>query len=514
MGPLFGQGEKPQYHENLLLVRMRPIATAGPAVAAGALAATLPTAFGLGITSAPPLTLGMAAIGFYERAGLLRKVTPIFSRKTSTASERGHLEANYARTMASIPAGLRMAAALSAVAGVQTDNGRADTSSIVELEPGADIRELQLALANDPMVASVSRVPLRYLAGTRRQGSAATTLGSFAAAPPSAESMWNLKRIRWTEARNFAGYREPTNVKVAVLDTGIDLLHPDLAPQIKSYTFAYPDLTGAYSAQDLIGHGTHVAGTIAASINNSLGISGICQCEIHVWKIFDDSPDLVENPDGSASFVYYVDPVLYQRALLECADSEMDVVNLSIGGGGAPDPQEQAAFDELIGSGTTVVAAMGNERAFGSPTSYPAAIDGVIAVGASNLLDQIANFSNRGNHITLCAPGDAIWSTLPTYGGQTGWTAARDASGRWREGKPRKRETDYDAWPGTSMASPHVAAAVAVFLGNGGLRDPRVIKNALADSADKVAAMQGAKFDTDYGHGRLNLEDLVKLAHS
>jgi subtilisin family serine protease len=183
---------------------------------------------------------------------------------------------------------------------------------------------------------------------------------------------------------------------------------------------------------------------------------------------------------------------------------------LSIGGSGEPSFGEAQAFSRLLAAGTTVVAAMGNERQQGSPISFPAAIPGVIAVGATNIVDRVTIFSNRGNHIWVSAPGDAIWSTLPTYPGQFGFDAVAGNEGTFRQGKPKRRETDYDAWPGTSMASPHVAAAIALYLANGGRRDPAAAREALKAGADKVAGMGGQPFHADYGHGRLNLEALIR----
>jgi len=253
-----------------------------------------------------------------------------------------------------------------------------------------------------------------------------------------------------------------------------------------------------------------VSGTIAANINNAVGISGICTCELSVWKIFDDIPDPDDDPPRQ--FVYFVEPVMYLRALIDCQERGVDVVNLSIGGTGAPDFAEAQAFSRLLSGGTVVVAAMGNERQRGSPTSYPAAIPGVIAVGATSITDRVAPFSNRGNHISISAPGAAIWSTLPGNPGQFGFEAVSDGNGNFRQGKPLRRETDYDAWDGTSMASPHVAASAALYLANGGKGGPAAVADALAKSADKVPGMGGKDFDPDYGHGRLNLEALVRRA--
>lgn len=200
---------------------------------------------------------------------------------------------------------------------------------------------------------------------------------------------------------------------------------------------------------------------------------------------------------------------MYRRALADCLEQGVEVINLSIGGPGKPDPQEQDLFNLLLANGTTIVAAMGNERQFGSPTSFPAAIPGVIAVGATSLNDRVARFSNRGNHISLGAPGVAIWSTLPTYPGQLGFEAVPGPGGLPLEGKPLRRETDYDAWDGTSMASPHVAAAAALLVANRGKMSPAAVRTQLMQTADRVAGMQGRDVHPDYGAGRLNLLRLL-----
>jgi subtilisin family serine protease len=155
---------------------------------------------------------------------------------------------------------------------------------------------------------------------------------------------------------------------------------------------------------------------------------------------------------------------------------------------------------------------MGNERQQGSPISYPAAINGVIAVGATGLDDSVTVFSNSGNHITLSAPGKAIWSTLPTYAGQTGFAAVIGPDGQAQQGKAIRRETDYDAWDGTSMATPHVTGSIALLLANRTGRprlSPEQVKELLQGSADKVAGMNGEPFSPDYGAGRLNLMKLL-----
>jgi Subtilase family len=472
--PIFSTGQLPTYHEGMLIVKMRSSAS---------IRATSAANFEERSVLESP---GISALSTFERAGLIKKVTPL------ARAEEERSGSGTGRIMATIASSMERVSVDRIDAGV----------NFIELERDRDVPDLQIALANDPNVEYVSRVAVRYLVAKAEPSS----LGSgIAAVPPSVSTMWNLKKIRWQEARTLPSFKEATNISVAVLDTGIDMNHPDLQGKVSSYVFEHEDLPTASGEQDIIGHGTHVAGTIAATINNNLGINGICECQLHIWKIFDDIPDFVSCADG---YAYFVEPVMYLRALADCLEQNINVINLSIGGPGRPDPQEQRLFDALLANGTTIVAAMGNERLEGNPISYPAAIRGVIAVGATNLNDSFANFSNRGNHISISAPGVGIWSTLPSYGGQFGFRAIC-TGGSSRLGAPNRRETNYDAWDGTSMASPHVAGAAALFLANRGIVNGSQVRSQLMKTADKVTGMRGRNFTPDYGTGRLNLLRLL-----
>ena len=138
--------------------------------------------------------------------------------------------------------------------------------------------------------------------------------------------------------------------------TGVDTGHPDL----KRIGIDY-DHEGT-KATDLIGHGTHVVGTIAAIANNDIGIAGVARCRIAVWKIFDDKP----SDDGE----FYVNTVRYYRALGEATKKGISVLNLSIGGS-RRDRTEESLMGVLIQAGVTVCAAMGNEYEEGNPREYP-----------------------------------------------------------------------------------------------------------------------------------------------
>ena len=465
------RGQAPIYHERMLIVKIRPSASEPRAAVAN---------FAKLNTAASP---GLAALASLEHAGRVKHVTPI--ARPRKGDEHVALPPRVA--MGPLVASTERVAPEHLSAGV----------SVIELERDEDVSGLHTALANDSSVQFVSRVPIRYLM-------AGSTIRATA---PPASTMWNLRKILWTEARKLPGFSEAADVRLAVLDTGVQIDHPDLVRRVKSYVYLYPDVPAPSGEQDIIGHGTHVSGTIGAIINNDIGINGICQAELHAWKIFSDMAQYINAFRG---FGYFVEPVMYRRALADCLDAGIQVINLSIGGPGEPDPQEQQLFDSLLARGTVVVAAMGNDREAGSPTSYPAAIPGVIAVGATNIDDSVTTFSNRGDHIAVCAPGKSIWSTLPTYEGQFGFEAMTGPGGSPSEGRPFRRETDYDAWDGTSMACPHVAAAAALLLAKRRGLNAVQVRQALMATADKVPGMRGREFDSDYGAGRLNLVRLLE----
>ncbi|UQN08023.1 S8 family serine peptidase [Deinococcus sp. QL22] len=460
----------PAFHDGMLLIKMN---SQGPAATAIAQDTAGGTTFMAAVDRVSAATTGLAALSFYERAGLISQVVPL-------SANTNYMQSAVATTMA---------AATNQVAG--DDLGGV---SIVQLTQDQEANQLHRILSSDPNVAYISRVPTRYLL--------AKATGIVGGIPPAPTRMWNLNRIGWEP--KIVDVNEAKKIRVGVFDTGVDVTHPDLMKGIARYTVAYPDLPGNASEQDIVGHGTHVTGTIGAGINDDVGINGICRSQLLVWKIFNDTPTYL--PRGNV-FWYLVDPLLYRRALNDCLQGSLvDVLNLSIGGPQPPDQLEHALYTKLLESGVTIVAAMGNERQQGSPISYPAAIPGVIAVGATGLNDTVASFSNAGNHITLCAPGVAIWSTVPTYPGQVGYQALPGPGGAAR-GRSIARETNYAAFNGTSMAAPHVSAAVALLLAKG--TKPADVLELLKTTADPVPGMRGQTWHPDYGAGRLNLRRLL-----
>jgi hypothetical protein len=381
----------------------------------------------------------------------LRRIEALFAGQPQTTASVTSLSERHARAL------------VRSVTHSPFERLRGVTVCKVEAKTISD-RHLQTLRAS-PAVASVERMPLRWLAASKKTAKTAD---------PLRNSQWGLRAIGWFDVKASVA----TPVEVAVLDTGVDMTHPDLGAQISHYDRA------GQSSRDLLGHGTHVGGIIAAISNNDIGICGVANCRLNVWKIFSDKPD--------AGGDFFVDSEAYLRALGEVAGADrVRVVNLSIGGG-EHSPLEQELFDLLIAKGKVAVAAMGNEFEEGNPVEYPAAYKNVIGVGAVDIAARRASFSNTGKHIMLAAPGQDILSTLPIKASQF------------------MDETEYAHWDGTSMATPFVSGALALLCAKRPAMTPQQIMERLKKSAKRLPMMKKAKFSIECGYGLLYLPRLLK----
>lgn len=341
---------------------------------------------------------------------------------------------------------------LERAAGAHTIESLGDELTIVALDDRAVSRELLQTVQSSRAIAFAERVPARWL-------SAAET------ADPRHNRQWGLRAIRWFDTEPPAA----DDVTVAICDTGVDGAHPDLSGVVASY-----DHEGT-SAADIIGHGTHVSGIIGARPDDQAGVAGVASCRVAMWKVFPDEPE-----HGN----FYVDGTRFLRALNDVAASGAKVLNLSLGGTQSSQA-EQLLFNRLESAGVTVVAAMGNEHEHGNPVEYPAAYDHVLAVGAIAETNRRSPFSNTGAHIGLAAPGSNILSTLPT------------------EQSPYRPDTRYASWSGTSMATPHVAAAAGLVAAKHPDWTPADIKEHLRNTA------AGKRFTPEFGDGVLDIVALL-----
>lgn len=220
-------------------------------------------------------------------------------------------------------------------------------------------------------------------------------------------------------------------VRIAVIDTGIDATHPDLAGKV----VAAANFTASNTTQDLSGHGTHVAGTAAASFDNATGIAGMAP-NARLMDIKVLAVDASGRTTGDCANV--ADGVVW------ATDHGASVLNLSLGSP-APCLALKTAVAYASSHGALVVAAAGNEG--GTSRFYPAAFPGVLSVAATTNEDQLAGFSNRGaSWVDVAAPGDGIVSTLPTFDNGSG-------------------AVDYGYMSGTSMAAPIVSGIAALIWG-------------------------------------------------
>lgn len=326
--------------------------------------------------------------------------------------------------------------------------------TMVSLDPKKVTAKLMRHLRSSKAVEFVEPMPARWLAGGE--------------VDPLQNLQWGLRIIKWF----MAPIPEASGIRVGVLDTGIDMTHPDLKNVDITYHHA------GFKARDILGHGTHVTGIIAATANNRVGITGVAACKVSMWKVFPDKP---------IGGDFYVDGECYLQALNAVIREGVRVVNLSLGGTESSQT-EALLFRRLERRGIIVVAAMGNEYEEGNPTEYPAAYEGVCSVGALAENGRRARFSNTGRHIDLVAPGSNILSTAPT------------------KDSPYLDETNYASWSGTSMATPYVAAATALVATRYPDKDASQIKEHLRQTTTRLAAMGSRAWTSAYGTGLLNLQ--------
>lgn len=250
-----------------------------------------------------------------------------------------------------------------------------------------------------------------------------------------------------------------TDVVVAVLDTGYERTHEDLASV--PIVHRYNSRTGTTSIKDGYGHGTHVAGTIAAATNNGLGVASMAPgVSIMPVKVLD--------ADGYGYWSDFLEGVDWAVA------HGADIVNMSLGSGlsagqvAAWQPTFTAAWD----AGTIVIAAAGNNNS--SSLFYPASFANVLSVSATTNADVRASFSNYGSAIDVAAPGVDIASTY--------------------------RDNSYWSMSGTSMATPHVAGLAALIRSLHPEFTPADVEAAIEATALDLGA---AGWDKYFGHGRI-----------
>jgi serine protease len=276
-------------------------------------------------------------------------------------------------------------------------------------------------------------------------------------------------------------------VIVAIIDTGIAyesyggyVQAPDLAGT--AFVPGYDFVNNDNHANDDNSHGTHVAGTVAQSTNNGVGVAGIAyNAKLMPIKVLDKR--------GSGSYANIALGIRY------AADNGAKVINMSLGG---PVPAQvlEDALAYAYGLGVTIVAAAGNDAT--GTVGYPAAYDAyVIAVGATRLDKQLAYYSNWGTSLDLVAPGGDV--NVDQNGDGYGDGILQNT---FNPSTKRVGDFGYYFFQGTSMASPHVAGAAALVIANGIATKPADVQKVLQDTAVDLGA---AGRDDRYGYGLVNV---------
>jgi subtilisin family serine protease len=269
-------------------------------------------------------------------------------------------------------------------------------------------------------------------------------------------SEWHLARIQALQAWDMTA--GASNVIIAVLDSGINTAHPDLAGRVlPGYDFVNNDS----DPTDDFGHGTAVAGTVIADGNNGIGVAGVAfGCSVLPVKVMDAT--------GAASHSTIAQGIEF--AIQQGAR----IINLSLAGDW-PSSTLQNAINDAWSNNVIVVAAAGNNGS--TVPQYPGACEHVLAVAASEPDDSRAWFSSYGAYVTLFAPGDTIWTTQ------------------------RDTNNPYGAWSGTSFSSPVVAGVAALLLSVQPLLSNTQVVQLLEQTADDLGS---PGYDSTFSYGRVN----------
>ncbi len=278
---------------------------------------------------------------------------------------------------------------------------------------------------------------------------------------PQFPNQWHLSKIAAPAA--WDSVIGSPSVVIAILDTGCDPNHPDLAPKyVPGWNFY--DNNSDWS--DVYGHGTAVAGCAAAVTNNAQGVAGVAwDCRIMPIRISD--------PNG------YANLSTITSALVWAADQGARVANISYRVSEYSSLQSAAQY--FVGKGGVVTVSAGNQATFVSDPDNPY----VLTVGATTSSDALASFSNTGNIVDMVAPGSSITTT--------------------------QRGGGYATWSGTSFSAPITAGVAALVIAAQPGLSGRQVMQVIIDSCDDLGA---TGWDSTYGWGRLNAQKAIARALS
>jgi subtilisin family serine protease len=316
--------------------------------------------------------------------------------------------------------------------------------------PAQALESIETALQKNPKVAFVEK----------------NLIGEAQLVPndPGYSSQWHLPQISAPQGWDIS--IGSTSVPIAVIDSGVDPTHPDLL-QVKGYNFLYG--SDPADTHDVLGHGTSVAGAAAALGNSGIGIAGVAWTNPIMPLVTVTSSNTGTVADTSSAIVY-------------AADHGARVINISLGWTGYTSTME-SAVNYAWNKGLVIVASAGN---YGNNSPiYPAALNNVVSVSATDSADNLASWSTYGPTIDVAAPGVSIYTTANGGG--------------------------YRSASGTSFSAPIVSGLAAlIFSVNPNFTNAQVVDLIRNNTDDKGSV----GFDDYYGYGRVNVYRSLLIALS
>ena len=387
--------------------------------------------------------------------------------------------------------------ALGAEVAVDFSAGGLTNLQALDITGPISVKEAIAELENSPYVAYAEPNYIISLSLPETDPAGPDEVGDFSALAypndPKFSDQWGLSNTGQTGGTSGADIsalkgweitKGSDTIVVAVLDTGVDYTHPDLAANIwknpgeipnngidddgNGYVddvYGYDFINNDNDPMDDNGHGTHCAGIIGAIGNNGIGVAGVS------WNV-KIMPLKFLRADGSGDTAAALNAIAYARRM------GADIISCSWGG----TAKSQALGDAIASTNALFPCAAGNEGSNNDISPhYPSGFDSpqIISVAASDAKDGIPSFSNYGaTKVDVAAPGDWIMSTYPTALGH-----------------------QYVKMKGTSMATPHVSGLAALLLSKNPSQTPAEIKAKIMDNVDKLSAFAGKSVSG----GRINI---------
>lgn len=367
---------------------------------------------------------------------------------------------------------------------LKVDNEGDESYYLITSTKNEDI--LPLLLANEHIISAEYDSKIELIKNVNVEASPLFALKAFTPSaitsePPLNDPILHSACYSLDITGAYRAYKEfgfgPHKVIASIIDTGVNEGHEDLNLNGTSIT----KTIDSSSVYDQDGHGTHCAGIIAGLGNNNVGIAGVSWKNTELFVLQFVPEDSFKTYKKIFTFIEYIEQKRQNREI----EQKTIPLNMSFGTANSKLIALEM-IEKALKAGILPIVAMGNTGS--TQLHYPAAYPGVIAVGSSNGKDRLSDFSSKGEHISIVAPGESIMSLGKDY-------------------------TDhYISMDGTSMSTPFVTGVIAYLMSFNPNLTPLQVKTILESTADKIESNE--EFNARRGYGRINVYEAVKLAKS